>query len=168
MAGAGLMSILEEVNASGGNDVIIRTLEIVSDAWDSPILLATGFLTQRCITEDGRTLDFQGVNMSIALPAKNNKGNQTLAFAVDNTTGEVSRLVDAAVSANARVNVTYRTYLSSNKNAPQEKPYKLVVLSGELKGIIANLQCGYFNPIGTAWPRRFLTADYAPGLRYIT
>ncbi|MNJ44446.1 hypothetical protein D3C77_395000 [compost metagenome] len=106
--------------------------------------------------------------MSITLPKKNNKGNQTLAFAVDNTTGEVSRFVDSAVSANARASVLYRTYLASNKSAPQEKPYRLVVLSGDLQGIIANLQCGYFNPIGTAWPRRFLTADYAPGLRYLT
>lgn len=162
------MTILEEVNASGGDDVIIRTLEIISDAWEDPILLATGFTDQVCTTEDGRTLTFRGVNMSITLPKKNNKGNQTLAFSVDNTTGEVSRFVDAAVEANARATVIYRTYLSSNKSAPQEKPYRLVVLSGELQGIVANLQCGYFNPIGTAWPRRFLTADYAPGLRYLT
>ena len=162
------MTILEEVNASGGDDVIIRTLEITSEAWDDPILLATGFVDQVCTTEDGRTLTFIGVNMSITLPKKNNKGNQTLAFSVDNTTGAVSRFVDAAVEANARATVIYRTYLSSNKSAPQEKPYRLVVLSGDLQGIVANLQCGYFNPIGTAWPRRFLTADYAPALRYIT
>lgn len=162
------MTIIEEVNASGGDDVIIRTLEITSAAWPEPVLLATGFNDQVCVTEDGRTLTFQGVNMAISLPRKNNKGNQTLTFAVDNTTGAVSRFVDTAVAANARATVTYRTYLSSNKNAPQEKPYRLVVLSGDLQGIIANLQCGYFNPIGTAWPRRFLTADYAPGLRYIT
>lgn len=162
------MTILEEVNASGGDDVIIRTLEITSEAWDDPILLATGFVDQVCTTEDGRTLTFTGVNMSITLPKKNNKGNQTLAFSVDNTTGAVSRFVDAAVEANTRATVIYRTYLSSNKSAPQEKPYRLVVLSGDLQGIVANLQCGYFNPIGTAWPRRFLTADYAPALRYIT
>lgn len=162
------MTILEEVNASGGDDVIIRTLEITSAAWSEPILLATGFIEQVCTTEDGRTLTFQGVNMSITLPKKNNKGNQTLAFSVDNTTGEVSRFADSAVETNARATVIYRTYLSSNKSAPQEKPYRLVVLSGDLQGIVANLQCGYFNPIGTAWPRRFLTADYAPALRYIT
>lgn len=162
------MTILEEVNASGGDDVIIRTLEIISDAWPDPILLATGFREQVCVTEDGRTLTFQGVNMSITLPSKDNKGNQTLAFAIDNTTGEVSRYVDSAIEANARATVIYRTYLSSNKSAPQERPYRLTVLGGELRGIIAQLQCGYFNVIGTAWPRRYLTADYAPGLRYLT
>ena len=161
------MSILDEVNASGGDDVIIRTLEIVSDAWPDPILLATGFVDQVCGTEDDRILTFRGVNMSITLPKKDNKGNQTLAFAVDNTTGEVSRYIDAAVAANARATVIYRTYLSSNKTEPQERPYRLTVLSGELRGIVAQLQCGYFNVIGTAWPRRYLTADYAPGLRYL-
>jgi hypothetical protein len=161
------MTILEEVNASGGNDVIIRTLEITSAAWAEPILLATGFRDQVCTTEDGRTLTFRGVNMSITLPSKDNKGNQTLAFAIDNTTGEVSRYVDSAIEANTRATVIYRTFLSSNKSAPQERPYRLTILSGELKGIIAQLQCGYFNMIGTAWPRKYLTADYAPGLRYL-
>lgn len=162
-----MSTILEEVNASGGDDVIIRTLEIVSAAWPDPILLATGFREQVCVTEDGRTLTFRGVNMSITLPSKDNKGNQSLAFAVDNTMGEVAKYVDAAVEANTRATVIYRTYLSSNKSAPQERPYRLTILSGELRGIVAQLQCGYFNPIGTAWPRRYLTADYAPGLRYL-
>ena len=162
------MSILEEVNASGGDDVIIRTLEITSDAWPTPILLATGFREQVCITEDSRTLAFQGVNMSITLPAKDNKGNQSLAFAIDNTTGEAAKFIDSAIEANARATVIYRTYLSSNKSAPQERPYRLTILGGELRGIIAQLQCGYFNVIGTSWPRRYLTADYAPGLRYLT
>ena len=161
------MSILEEVNASGGDDVIIRTLEIVSSAWPEHILLATGFRDQVCTTEDGRTLTFRGVNMSITLPSKDNKGNQTLAFAIDNTTGEVTKFVDSAIAANARATVIYRTYLSSNKSAPQERPYYLTVLGGELRGIVAQLQCGYFNPIGTAWPRKYLTPDYAPGLRYL-
>lgn len=161
------MTILEEVNASGGDDVIIRTLEIICSAWPNPMLMATGFTEQVCGTEDGRVLVFQGVNMSITLPSKDNKGNQTLAFAIDNTTGEASRLIDAAIAANARATVIYRTYLSSNKTAPQERPYRLTVLGGELRGIVAQLQCGYFNVIGTAWPRRYLTADYAPGLRYL-
>lgn len=161
------MTILEEVNASGGDDVIIRTLEITSEAWLSPILLSTGFRDQVCTTEDGRVLTFVGVNMSITLPSKDNKGNQSLAFSIDNTTGEVSKYVDASIRANARATVVYRTFLSSNKSAPQERPYRLTVLGGELRGIIAQLQCGYFNPIGTAWPRRYLTPDYAPGLRYL-
>lgn len=162
-----MSDILEEVNASGGNVAYIRTLELVCNAWTESVFVCTGFRDQILGTEDGRTLTFRAINLGISLPAKDNKGAQTLAFATDNTTGEVSRLVDLAIAANARVTAIYRTYLSSNKAAPAERPYRMVILSGELQGVIANLQCGYFNILLTAWPRRYLTTDYAPGLRYI-
>lgn len=162
-----MSDILEEVNASGGNVAYIRTLELLCDAWDTPQYVCTGYRDQVLTTEDSRTLTFRAINLGISLPNKDNKGAQTLNFAVDNTTGEVSQLVDAAVAANARVTAIYRTYLSSNKSAPSERPYFMVVLNGELQGVIANLQCGFFNILLNSWPRRYLTADYAPGLRYI-
>lgn len=158
---------LDEINASGGNVAYIRTLELTCDAWGIPQQICTGFKDQVLVTEDSRTLTFRAINLGISLPAKDNKGAQTLNFATDNTTGEVSVLTDMAVEANARVTAVYRTYLSNNKMAPAERPYRMVVLGGELQGVIANLQCGFFNILLTAWPRRYLTADYAPGLRYI-
>lgn len=161
-----MSQILEEVNASGGNIAYIRGLEIICDAFESQYVI-TGFRDQVLGTEDGRSILFKAINLGINLPAKDGKGNQSLAFATDNTTGVVSDLVDLSTEANATVTVVYRTWLSNNKGAPAEKPYRLTVLSGELQGVIANLQCGYFNILTTAWPRRYLTADYAPGLRYI-
>jgi len=161
-----MSDILEEVNARGGNVAYIRTLELTCDAWDAPRAVCTGFRDQVLTTEDARTLTFRAINLGISLPAKDNKGAQTLNFATDNTTGEVSQLIDLAVEANARVTAAYRTYLSNNKLAPAERPYRMVVLGGELQGVIANLQCGFFNILLNAWPRRFLTADFAPGLRY--
>lgn len=159
---------LSEINASGSrNDKIIRTLEITSAAWPTAQLICNGFEEQVCVTEDGRTLVFRGLNVSIALPRKDNKGAQSLAMAVPNGMGEVTQLADAAIAANSKVTVVYRTYLESNRLAPQEKPYRLVLLGATFKGITAQLQTGYFNVIGTAWPRDFLTADFAPGLRYL-
>lgn len=162
-----MSDILDEVNASGGNVAFIRTLELTCVAWPNSLFVCTGYMNQILGTEDARTLEFRAINLGISLPSKDGKGNQTLAFATDNTTGEVSRLTDLALEANARVTAIYRTYLSSNKTAPAERPYRLTILSGELQGVIANLQCGYFNILMTAYPRRYLTADYAPGLRYI-
>lgn len=161
------MSILDEINASGGNVAYIRTLELTCEAWPEPVLVSTGFKNPILTTEDGRTLEFRAINLGISLPAKDNKGNQTLNFVTDNTTGEVSRLVDLATEANARVTAIYRTYLSDNPSAPAEKPYRLTVMGGDLQGVVANIQCGYFNILMNAYPRRYLTADYAPGLRYI-
>lgn len=162
-----MSAIIEEVNASGGNVAYIRTLELTCEAWDAPRMVCTGFRDKTLVTEDGRTLLFRAINLSVTLPSKNNKGNQTLAFTTDNTTGEVSELVDLALEANARVTAVYRTYLSDNLSQPAEKPYRLTILGGDLQGVIADLQCGYFNILTTAYPRRYLTPDFAPGLRYI-
>lgn len=161
--------ILAEVNAGANErlDEIIRTLELTSAAWAESVFLCTGFDDITAVTELGETVTFIGANIDIALAAKNNKGNQTLAFAVDNTTGEASRLIDQAIEANARVTAIYRTYLSGNLLAPAEKPYVLTLLSGEIQGREAQLQTGFFNMIGVAWPRQLYTINFVPALRYV-
>jgi len=161
------MATLAEINASAGSDVIIRTLEITSPAWADPVLICNGFDDQMCIIEDGRTLTFIAANVGIELASKNNKGNQSLAFSLDNTTGEVSRKSDDAIEADETVNVVYRTFLESNKAAPAAKPYRMTLLSGSIKGAVAQMQCGYFNMISVAWPRRLYTANDFPALRYM-
>lgn len=164
-----MSAILAEVNAGANErlDTIIRTLELVSEAWDGSVFICTGFDDVTAVTEDGRTVTFIGANIDIALAAKNNKGNQTLSFAVDNTTGEASRLIDQAIEANARVTAVYRTYLNTNLSAPAEKPYRLTLLSGSIQGQEAQLETGYFNMIGVAWPRALYTVNFAPALRYL-
>lgn len=164
-----MSTILAELNAgaNSGTDVIIRTLELVCSGWDHPVCICTGFEDVTAVTEDHRTITFIGANIDIALAAKNNKGNQTLAFAVDNTTGEVSQKVDYATESRNRVFATYRTYTNGNLSAPAEKPYKLSVLSGTIQGVEAQIQTGYFNMIGVAWPRALYTVLRFPGLRYI-
>ena len=164
-----MSTILAEVNAGANErtDEIIRTLELTCAAWSEPVFICTGFEDITAVTEDLRTVTFIGANIDIALAAKNNKGNQTLAFAVDNTTGEVSTKVDQAIDVNARVTAIYRTYLSGNLSAPAEKPYVLTLLSGEIQGQEAQLQTGFFNMIGVAWPRALYTVNYVPALRYL-
>lgn len=161
------MTLLEEVIASGGPEIFFRTLELTSAAWTEPVLIGSGFKDRTVITEDGRTLTFIAANIDIQLAKKNNKGNQQLAFGVDNTTGEVQRKADAADEADAEVKAVYRTYLVSNLSAPAERPYTMTVLSGTLQGNVAQLQCGYVDLIGTAWPRDLYTLTFSPGLRYI-
>lgn len=164
-----MSTILAEVNAGANErlDEIIRTLELTCSAWAEPVFICTGFEDIAAVDENGRMVTFIGANIDIALAAKNNKGNQTLAFAVDNTTGEVSAKVDQAIDANARVTAIYRTYLSGNLSAPAEKPYVLTLLSGEIQGQEAQLQTGFFNMIGVAWPRALYTVNYVPSLRYL-
>lgn len=164
-----MSQILAEVNAGANErlDVIIRTLELVSDAWGESVFICTGFEDITAVTEDARTVTFIGANIDIALAAKNNKGNQTLAFSVDDTLGDASRLIDLAIEANARVTAIYRTYLSGDLSAPAERPYFLTLLSGSVQGQVAQLQTGYYNTIGVAWPRQLYTVNFAPALRYL-
>lgn len=157
---------LAEVNASAGPEQRLLTLEITSDAFD-PVLICNGFTDRTCVTEDARTLTFIAANLGVQLARRNNKGNQTLSFAVDNTMGDVSNRVDDSQEAQARVTAIFRQYLLSNLGAPAEKPYRLTLLSGSIQGIVAQLQLGYFNMIGVAWPRALYTVNDFPGLRDI-
>lgn len=157
---------LAEVNASAGPEQRLLTLELISAAWPS-ITICNGFTDRTCTTEDARVLLFEAANLDAQLARRNNKGNQTLAFAVDNSTGEVSNKVDDAQEAQARVTAVFRQYLLSNLDAPAEKPYRLTLLSGSIQGIVAQLQMGYFNMIGVAWPRFNYNVNDFPGLRNI-
>lgn len=165
------MSILEdtyrEAIASGGNEVFVRTLELTCPAWTEPVLICNGFTDRVCGTEDGRLLAFRAANIGIALPQKNNKGNQALAFAVDNTTGEVQHKADLALDLNARVTAVYRVYLASDLSAPCERPYRMTVESDAFEGNQANLQCGFFDVIGTSWPRKRYSTNKFPALTYL-
>lgn len=162
-----LGQIYREALASGGKEAFVRTLELTCPAWDSSVLICNGFKDRICGTEDGRLLTFEAANIGIALASKNNKGNQALAFGVDNTTGRVQALADQALDANARVTATYRVYLASDLSAPCEKPYRMSVDSDSFEQNQATMQCGFFDLIGTAWPRALYSTNFTPCLKYL-
>lgn len=160
------MTVLDQIYASGG-DVIIPTLELTCSAWDAPLLLCRGYEDQVCTTEDSRTLTFVASGIDVALPARDNRGAQNLAFAIDNVTGEAQRLIDQALEAEERVTITFRIFLASDKSTPAEPPYIFTVLSGRMIGGTVNITAGFFNAIGTAWPRKLYTTEFAPGIKYL-
>jgi len=160
------MSILETVYASGG-DIIINTLELTCDAWSESIFLCDGFENQTCTDEDGREVTFTASGIAIALPKKDNSGNQKLVFQIDNVTGEAQALIDQAIEANERVTLIYRSFLASDKSAPPEPPYRMTVLSGTAQGVSLRIEAGFFDLLNTAWPRDTYTATFAPGLKYL-
>jgi hypothetical protein len=160
------MTVLETVFASGGNDVVIPTLELTCNAWSNTILLCAGFENQTCITEDARTLTFQASGIAVALPKRDTSGMQMLTFAIDNVTGEAQQLIDAALEAGEIINMTFRHYLASDKSAPAANPLRFVVREGSMRGASVQIKAAFFDMINTAWPRRYYTTDFAPGLRY--
>ena len=160
------MTVLERVFASGGTEVVIPTLEITCSAWSAPLLLCNGFEDHTCTTEDARTLTFVASGIAVALPERNTAGTQVLTFAIDNVTGQAQQLVDQAMEAGARIYLTFRHYLSSDKSAPAETPLRFVVRDGSMEGSTLQVNAAFYDAINTAWPRRFYTASFAPGLRY--
>jgi hypothetical protein len=160
------MTVLEQVYASGG-DVIIPTLELSCDAWPEPILITHGFEDQTVTDEAGRTLTFIAAGVDISLPKKTNNGTQNLNFAIDNITGEAQRKVDDALAAQARVMLTYREFLASDKTTPAQTPYRFVVRSGQMVGTSVQITAGFFDAINTAWPRDLYTSEFSPGIKYL-
>lgn len=160
------MTILERVFASAGTDVVIPTLEITCAAWSAPILLTNGYEDHTCVTEDARTLTFKAAAIGVSLPKRDTSGTQKLNFVIDNVTGEAQQLIDQALDAGEMIHLTFRHYLASNKTEPAENPLKFVIKGGEMEGSQIKVSASFFDMINTAWPRRFYTPDFAPGLRW--
>ncbi|MES2868954.1 MAG: DUF1833 family protein [Pseudomonadota bacterium] len=161
------MTALETLYASGGQAVIIPTLELFCTPWAAPIYICQGFDDITATTEDGVTATFTAAGFAAALPKRDNSGNQTLTFAIDNVTGEAQKLIDQALDARAKIGLVFRIFLSTDFGAPAERPYRMTVLNGFMQGASVQLNAGYFDLINLAWPRRKYTLAFAPCLRYI-
>lgn len=162
------MTILKQVFASGGSDVIIQTLELSCSAWAQSIFICNGFENHTCTTEDARTVVFEAAGIEVALPSKNTTGAQTLTFAIDNVTGQSQELIDLALDSESFIYLTLRHYLASDKTYPAENPLKFVVKGGTIEGTKVQVEASFFDMLNTAWPRRYYTSDFAPGLRYFS
>jgi hypothetical protein len=154
------LSIIKRLYASGGPEIIYVTLEITDG-------VTTYWLLQGM--EDlvlGGQL-YQGVGIDVALPKRNASGMQDLTFAIDNTTGEVGRLLREALSAKRSIVVTLRKFTSDDVSVPALNPITFQVKTGAITNETANITAGYFDLLNTAWPRRLYDLFTFPGLTYL-
>lgn len=161
------MNPLDVAFASPGTEVLIPCVEITCEAWSDPILLTHGFEDLTATAEDGRVLTFKAGGIDVAMPKKDNTGNQTVTFAIDGVTGEAQNLIQAAIDAEKRVRLTLRLYLNSDLTAPAQRPYFMTVRSGSLEVEHVEVQAGYFDMIGTKYPRDNYNADTFPCIKYV-
>ncbi|MDI4212233.1 DUF1833 family protein, partial [Pseudomonas aeruginosa] len=91
--------------------------------------------------------------------------NQTITFAIDGVTGKSQNLIQQAVDAEKRVRLTMRLYLSTDLSRPK-RDYHMTVKSGVLEVDHAEIQAGYFDLIGTRWPRVDFNSQNAPCIKY--
>ncbi|MFH6564888.1 DUF1833 family protein [Pseudomonas kulmbachensis] len=159
------MNPIEQCYASGG-DQIIKTVEARGEGETTSMLLAEGFDDWVCGTEDGRTLVFSAMAMNAALPKSDSSGYQSLNIELDNTKGDVQKVVEAYRVAGKRILMTHREYLLSDLSYPTSV-YQLTVLDREYANNTAKFSCGFFDLLNTGYPRDKLTTLVAPGLTYI-
>lgn len=157
-------TILKTVYASApAAEVIIPTLEIIAG---ETIYACGGFEDQTLTLETGETITFEATGMDVQLPKRDNSGNQSLQFTIENVTGVAQRLIEDSVEAGENIKIVYRSYLSSDLTAPAEAPIVLDVEGAQFNGGSVDVRCIFQSPINTAWPKQRYTADFAPGLKY--
>ncbi len=162
------MTILQRVYASAPADqILLPTLEIASSASPS-IYTCGGFENHNLTLETGEEVEFIASALTVALPPRNASGQQNLNFAVENVTGQAQRFVDEALEAGVSIQVIFRIYLVSDPSSPQEPPLKMVAKTPKFSGPTLQVTASYADIIGRAWPRRRYTAEFAPGLKYMS
>src|SRR5690625_3932831 len=113
MAG-GIMSILETVYASApAAEVLIPTLEIKHPAIPT-IRTCAGFENHTVTLETGEVVTFEASGLDVSLPERSDRGQQNLAFAIENVTGQAQDAIDRALDAGGQIEVIYRLYLASD------------------------------------------------------
>ena len=159
------MSLIEECYASDRGE-LVDTIEAREEGAAISHLYCSGFEDRVCTTEDGRTLIFGAMAMDLALPKNDNSAFQNLVLGLDNVTGEVQEVVEAAKATDKRFIITFRRYLAEDMSFPSER-YHMTLLSREYEDDVAKLTAGFFDLLNTNGLRTVLTTSLAPGLKYI-
>lgn len=158
------MNLIEQCYASGLGE-LVDTIEGREEGGSVSHLYCSGFEDRVCTTEDGRTLTFIAMAMDLALPKNDNSGFQNLVLGMDNVTGEVQEVVEAAKVAGRRFIITFRRYLAEDLSFPSER-YRMTLLSRDYEDDIAKLTAGFYDLLNTNGLRTILTTTLAPGLKY--
>lgn len=158
------MNLIEQCYASGLGE-LVDTIEGLEEGGSVSHLYCSGFEDRVCTTEDGRTMTFIAMAMDLALPKNDNSGFQNLVLGMDNVTGEVQEVVEAAKAAGRRFIITFRRYLVEDLSFPSER-YRMTLLSRDYEDDIAKLTAGFYDLLNTNGLRTILTTTLAPGLKY--
>lgn len=161
------MTILNELRASGGTDVIIPVIELDADSMHESILICNGFQDMTVRLESGQTRQAYATGMDVALPKKDATGAQNLRFAIANVRGQAVKMIRDAERDQIEIRLIYRSYLASDLSAPAENPLHMIARSVTIKGDTVDIVAGFFDLIDTQFPRDVYTSEFAPGIKYL-
>jgi len=158
-------AVLNRLYASGGDEVILDTLQITVGG--QSYWLTRGWDDMTVTLETGTSATFTGSAIEIALPARNADGTQDLKFAISNIDGVVSTAIRNALDNLSNASLTFRRYVSTDLSAPASPPFTLVIKEGSWTATEVQITAGYMNILDTSWPRYRYTLTDFPGLRYL-
>ena len=159
-------AVLNRLYASGGDEVILDTLQITVGG--QSYWLTRGWDDITVTLETGTQAIFTGSAIEIALPARNADGTQDLKFAISNIDGVVSTAIRNALDNLSNASLTFRRYVSTDLSAPASPPFTLAIKEGSWTATEVQITAGYMNILDTSWPRYRYTLTDFPGLRYLT
>lgn len=160
------MTAIAVVYASApASEVIISTLEIRIPGLD-PLRVAGDYESHN-LGVDGVLQFFEAGPLSIALPARDATGQQTLKFGVSGVSGRAQQYVDAALASEDVSTMIYREYLASDPSAPARRPVTMTITGGSFQGADAIFEGSYYDLLNAAWSRERYTQDTAPGIQYL-
>lgn len=158
-------AVLNRLYASGGDEVILDTLQITVGG--QHYWLTRGWDDITVTLETGTQATFTGSAIDVALPARNADGTQDLKFAISNIDGVVSTAIRNALDNLNNATLTFRRYISTDLSAPASPPFTLAIKEGYWTATEVQITAGYMNILDTSWPRYRYTLTDFPGLRYL-
>ena len=158
-------AVLNRLYASGGDEVILDTLQITVGG--QSYWLTRGWDDITVTLETGAQTTFTGSAIEIALPARNADGTQDLKFAISNIDGVVSTAIRNALDNLSSATLIFRRYISTDLSAPASPPFTLAIKEGSWTATEVQITAGYMNILDTSWPRYRYTLTDFPGLRYL-
>ncbi|MFI2816828.1 DUF1833 family protein [Vreelandella piezotolerans] len=160
------MTILAEIH-SGHDPTVYRIpcLEISCAAWSQTIRNCPGWDDITVTHEDGQQAVYIGSGLDVALPSRNDSGQQRLVFALGGANAEAEDLVEQATEAGEIIYLTLRMYASDDLSAPAQRPKKMIVDTPEfLPTGVLQVPCTYRDLLSRRFLQGRFTANKYPGV----
>lgn len=160
------MTIIAQIH-SGHDPTIYRIpcLELTCPAWPEAIRYCPGWDDITVNHEGGQQATYVGSGLDIALPARNDSGQQRLVFAIGGVNADGEELVEAAVEAGEIITLTLRMYASNDLSAPAQRPKIMTVDSPEfLPDGTLQVPCTYRDILSRRFLKGRFTAHDYPGV----
>lgn len=167
-----LTQAIKEAYAAAPSDVVIHhTLELRHPAFTQPLRVVRDYAAldatlEASAPEDPSTeVTFTAFAFDLVKPEVNSDGRPQITIEIDNVSREIIANIEAAMSSQASIEVTYREYLSTDLTGPQNDPplhMNIVRITADLFRVRADATFGDFS--NRRFPAVAYTAETFPGL----